>query len=94
MIDAKCTPKVASKRGGFSKSTLNSGHLYQKCSYMSHAKAKSSSKSVSGILIYPQYSLSLDEVTKTPVGPLRVKTINFHRTWEDISDELLQIALD
>lgn len=92
VIDAKCTPKVVSKRGDFSKSTLNSGHLYQMLSYMSHAKAKNSSKSVSGVLIYPRYSLSVDEVTNTPVGPLRVKTIDFHRGWDDISDELLQIA--
>ena len=94
VIDAKCTPKVVSKRKDFTKLTLNSSHLYQMFSYMSHCGASNPNKSVRGMLIYPKYAFSVDETSETPAGPLRVKTIDFHRGWDEISDDLLQIVFD
>jgi len=93
VIDAKCTPRVASKRQDFNKQTLNSGHLYQVFSYMSHCREINPGKKISGALIYPLYDTPIDSVTQTPSGLLRVKTIDFKRDWTDISDELLDIVL-
>lgn len=94
VIDAKCTPKVVTQRKGFSKQTLNSDHLYQIFTYMSHCQAENPNKCVKGLLIYPLYSSSIDETGKTPAGSLRAKTINFKRNWEEICDELLELAFE
>lgn len=93
VIDAKCTAKVVSKRQDFNKETLNSDHLYQVFSYMSHCSEINPDKKISGALIYPLYETPIDAVTQTPSGPLRVKTIDFKREWTDISEELLDVAL-
>lgn len=92
VIDAKCTPKVVTKRQDFNKQTLNSGHLYQIFSYMSHCSEANLEKKISGALIYPLYDTPIDSVTQTCHGSLRVKTVDFKREWGDISDDLLDLA--
>lgn len=93
IIDAKCTPKVLTKRKDFKSRTLNSSHLYQIFTYMSHCRALNPKKKISGILIYPLYENKVDTYTDTPSGELRVKTVDFKRDWEDIRDELIEIVI-
>jgi 5-methylcytosine-specific restriction enzyme subunit McrC len=93
VIDAKCTPKVSSTRGTFEKNTLNSGHLYQLFSYMSHCKVLNPTKRIEGVLIYPLYDNYVNSSAITPSGSLRVITVDFKQEWNEISRDLLAIAL-
>jgi 5-methylcytosine-specific restriction enzyme subunit McrC len=92
VMDAKCTPKVTSKRQDYKKQTLNSGHLYQVFTYMSYCSDINSGKKINGALIYPLYQNEVDTYTDTPNGKLRVKTVDFKRDWVDIRDELLEVV--
>jgi 5-methylcytosine-specific restriction enzyme subunit McrC len=91
LMDAKCTPKVLTRRDEFSNGTLNSGHLYQIFTYMAHASSLNSEKSVKGVLIYPQYDQFVDEQVVTLHGSLRVRTINFKEGWSSIESKLSEL---
>lgn len=92
VIDAKCTPNAIIGRSdaGFSK-TLNSAHLYQMFSYMSHAGKQNFGKRIDGLLIYPKYDQSVDETIKTDQGDLRVVTVDFQCDWGATSRQLLDL---
>lgn len=93
VIDAKCTPKVITKRTGYGERfTLNSNHLYQMFSYMAHASYANPGKQTTGVLLYPEYENEIDEVMQTSGGSLRVKTINFLDDWETVSAQLLDLV--
>lgn len=93
VVDAKCTPRVTVGRSDLSSShTLNSAHLYQMFSYMSHAGKQSPGKRIGGLLIYPKYELCVDETIETQQGELRVVTVDFQCEWEQLSSGLIDLV--
>lgn len=93
VVDAKCTPKITVGRSDLSSSqTLNSAHLYQMFSYMSHAGKQTFGKRIDGLLIYPKYELFVDKTIKTEQGDLRAVTVDFQADWNTVSRQLLDLV--
>ena len=84
---------TTSTGAGFEKNTLISGHLYQLFSYMAHCKPLNPTKKIEGVLIYPLYDNYVNSSAITPSGSLRVITVDFKQEWNEISRDLLAIAL-
>lgn len=71
---------------------INSAHLYQLFTYLTYAAVNSSSKTVSGILLYPRNQYDIDHIVKTVSGDIRVTTIDCNQDWESLTRNLLDLV--
>ena len=96
IIDTKYySDYLSSFRDG--KATLISGNMYQMYTYMNQIN---SSKSITGMLLYPLNDNPIDEKYNVKVmgdkkisdAKFRIRTIDLSKKWEDIEKELIEIV--
>lgn len=67
---------------------INSDHLYQLFSYLSNTKQ---TKKMTGILLYPEVNIKLNEIFNIHDYTIKVCTINLYQHWSKIEEDLLKI---
>ena len=89
IADAKYYRKTLG--GGRYGAKLQSQHLYQLFTYLSHAGIDAESAKVSGMLIYPQVGPSLRLHYEFLGFPVMIVTVDLSQEWREIHGELIEL---
>ena len=91
IIDAKFYSKTL--QSFHDKKSIHSANIYQMLAYLNNIKARGGiDRDAEGLLLYPVISQSVDESYKLNGHVIHIKTIDLSDSWQNIKDQLIQIA--
>ena len=88
IIDCKYTPKATQTH--YESESLRSEHLYQLHAYLSNLPDQESR--CEGMLLYPEVDKPLAAVFTGNGRTISIRTINLHKPWTAIHDDLLRLV--
>lgn len=90
IMDTKYYKNTLARNMG--KDKYHSTNMYQMFSYLKNAEVKGEEyRTSTGILLYPQVDLELNNSYKMEGHYLKICTVNLHDDWENIHNRLLEI---
>ena len=90
VVDAKFVKHSSAFFHG--KRMLHSPHLYQILSYVNNFQLQERGREIFGLVVYPEYSESLDIKFSYSNATYRFATVNLSTTWDKVEKRLLDLV--